>query len=200
MDARDPEFVECDDQLARDLVKELEEMYPDSKEEIDVNLPKPLVPEIALTLFVDTDHAHDKVTRRSVTGILCFLGRTPIFSSAKRQGAIETSTYGAEFCGMKSAVEEAISIRYMLRCLGVEVNYATPICGDNSAVIQNSTVSDSLLKKKHVAIAYHKTREAAASGIIHPIKIGGKYNFADVLTKAQVQETFNRLMNGCMYG
>jgi hypothetical protein len=35
-------------------------------------------------------------------------------------------------------------------------------------MIQNCTIKDSLLKKKHIAIAYNKTRKAAASGISHP--------------------------------
>ena len=48
----------------------------------------------------------------------------------------------------------------------------------------------SLLKKKHVAIAYHKTREAAAAGICHPIKIDTKCNFADLLTKALTGKSF----------
>ena len=64
------------------------------------------------------------------------------------------------------------------------------ICGDNKCVILNCTMSDSLLKKKHVAIAYHKTREAAAAGIVHPIKIMSKHNFADILTKAVTGKTF----------
>ena len=42
-----------------------------------------------------------------------------MFYPPKHQGAIETSTYGAEFNDMKTAVEEIISIRYMLGCLGV---------------------------------------------------------------------------------
>ena len=172
-----------EDALGLDFTKLLSESYPEAKEEIDSNLPLPLIDEIEITAFIDSDHAHDKVTRRSITGLMVFLGRTPIFIMSKRQGAIETSTYGAEFCAMRTAVEEVQSIRYMLRCLGVKVNFASLVCGDNLAVIQNCTVSDSLLKKKHVAIAYHKSRESAAAGIVHPIKVASKENFADILTK-----------------
>ena len=91
---------------------------------------------------------------------------------------------------MRTAVEEVQSIRYMLRCLGVKVTVASLICGDNLGVIQNCTVSDSLLKKKHVAIAYHKSRESAAAGIVHPIKVASKNNFADILTKAMSGPAF----------
>jgi hypothetical protein len=151
-------------------------------------------------VFVDSDHAHDKVSRRAITGLLIFVGRTPVFYTSKQQGAIETLTYGAEFCGMKTAVEELIAVCYMLQCLGVKVEHASMICGDNLGVIQNATISESLLKKKHVAIAYHKTREAAATGICHPIKTGGVDNFADTLTKAQTIQTFCTLVGGFMFG
>eukprot|EP00957_Ditylum_brightwellii_P147855 11259140-Ditylum_brightwellii.AAC.1 len=90
---------------------------------------------------------------------------------SKRQGAIETSTYSAEFCAMRTAVEEVQAIRYMLRCLGVKVKTSTLISGNNRSVILSSTVLGSLLRKKHVAIAYHKTRESVAAGITHPVKI-----------------------------
>ena len=45
-----------------------DELYPDAKEDLPSNMPTPKGKEIQLTVFVDTDHARDKVTRRSVTG------------------------------------------------------------------------------------------------------------------------------------
>lgn len=193
VDSRDPILVGGTDALDLDFTEIFKEFYPDAAEEIDEKLPKGHIDELEITAFVDSDHAHDKVTRRSITGLLILVGRTPVFFMSKRQGAIETSTYGAEFCAMKTAVEEVIAVRYMLRCLGVKVKHASLVCGDNKGVIQGSTISDSLLKKKHVAIAYHKTREAAAAGIIHPIKIDSVNNFADLLTKALTGKVFWRL-------
>jgi hypothetical protein len=67
----------------------------------------------------------------------------------------------------------------MLRCSGVKVDHASYLFGDNLGVVQNATIKDSLLKKKHVAISYHKVRVSAACGIVHPAKIDGQYNFAD---------------------
>ena len=193
VDSRDPILIGGKDSLEKDFTKIFEDSYPDASEEIDVKLPIPLIDEIEITGFVDSDHAHDRITRRSITGLLILIGRTPGLFMSKRQGAIETSTYGAEFCAMRTAVEEVQSVRYMLRCLGVKVSYASLICGDNLGVIQNSTISDSLLKKKHVAIAYHRTREAAAAGMIHPIKINSEHNFADLLTKSQGGKLFWKL-------
>ena len=132
--------------LGKDFTQELGALYPYAAKELDANLPTPLVEDISITVFVDSDHGHNKVTRRSITGLIAFLGRTPAFYLSKRQAAIETSTYGAEFCAMKTGVEETIAIRYMMRCLGVNVETASLICGDNMGVIQNSTIKSSLLK------------------------------------------------------
>ena len=200
VDSRDPIVVGGEEERGADLRKELGEYYDEASEEIDDRLPEPLVDELAITVFVDSDHAHDKVTRRSCTGMLIFVGRTPVFHMSKRQGSIETSTYGAEFCAMRTAVEELISVRYMLRCLGVKVSKPSLVLGDNRSVIINATVKESLLKKKHVAIAYHKVRESAAAGIAHPVKVDGKDNYADALTKPQTQKEFAKCIGGYLYG
>ena len=184
-----------------DYTEELGDLYLEAHVEIETNAPSPLVEEMEITVFVDSDHAHDQATRKSITGIVIFVGQTPVFYFSKRQGAISTSTYGTEFCAMKTtAAEELIAVRYMLRCLGVKVLHASLIWGDNLGVIQNCTIKDSLLKKKHIAIAYHKTREAAASGIGHPIQNPGTVHYADCLIKCQTLNCFPTLIGGMMRG
>ena len=144
VDSGDPILRGGEEALGKDFTQELVALYPDAAEKLDANLPTPLVGEISITIFVDSDHGHDNVTRRSITGLIAFLGRTPDFYLLKRQGAIKTSTYGAEFCAMKTVVEEIIAIRYIMRCLGVNVETASLLCGDNMGVIQNSTIKSSL--------------------------------------------------------
>ena len=101
---------------------------------------------------------------------------------------------------MRTCVEEIIAIRYMLRCLGVRVSCASHMYGDNLGVIQNVSIKDSLLKKKHVAISHHHVREAVAARIVLPLKIASKDNFADTLTKSLVRADFDRLINGLFRG
>jgi hypothetical protein len=88
----------------------------------------------------------------------------------------------------------------MLQCLGVKVLHASLICGENLRVIQNCTIKDSLLKMKHIAIAYNKTREAAASGIGSPIKPPGTMNYANCLTKSQTLKYFATFIGGMISG
>lgn len=165
-----------------------------------MNQPTPLIDEIIISTFVNSDHAHDKVTRRSITGIISVLGRTPVFYQSKRQGAVATSTYSAEFAALRTAVEETIALRYMLRCLGVKVETPSYLMGDNLGVIQNATIKESLLKKKHVAVSYHMVREATAARIALPVKIKSKDNYSDHLTKSLAFADFSRLTGGMFYG
>lgn len=200
IDSEDPILVHngAEETLNIDFTEKFKEQYPDAEESLDTSLPKPLFKELAITTYVDSDHPHDQVSRRSITGLVVFVGQTPVFYMSKQQGAIESSTYGAEFTAMKTAVEEVMAVRYMLQCLGIKVTRPANILGDNRSVIINASVSSSLLKKKHIAIAYHLTREATAAGIVHPLKTKGDWNFADVCTKAQTRKTHANLVGGMM--
>ncbi len=58
-----------------------------------------------MNCFCDADHAGDRVTRRSHTGIILFLNRAPILWLSKKQNTVERSTFGAEFVALQIAVE-----------------------------------------------------------------------------------------------
>ena len=86
IDSRDPILKGGKDALNKDYTEIFKNFYPDAAEELDAKLPKTLVDELEITAFVDSDHAHDKSTRRSVTGLIILVGRTPVFFMSKRQG------------------------------------------------------------------------------------------------------------------
>jgi hypothetical protein len=54
------------------------EFYPDVSEEIPKDLPPEKGLRVRITVYVDADHAHDLVTRRSITGILFMINNIPI--------------------------------------------------------------------------------------------------------------------------
>jgi hypothetical protein len=91
------------------------EFYPDASEEILKYLPPEKVPRVRMTIYVDADHAHDLVTKRSITGILVMINNTPIRWISKRQKTVETSAYGSELVASRIATELTLEIRYMLR-------------------------------------------------------------------------------------
>jgi hypothetical protein len=81
------------------------EMYPGVEEMIPPNMPEPRGLELVLRLFVDSDHAGDKLIRISRSGYIIYANCAPILWMSKRQGAIESSVFGAEFVAMKVGLE-----------------------------------------------------------------------------------------------
>ena len=161
-----------------------ERLYPGAHEELPPDMPTPKGKPVRITTFVDADHAHDTETRRSVTGILHLLNKTPIDWYSKRQNTVETSTYGSEFVAARLATEQIMDMRYCLRMLGVPMEGPAWLFGDNMSVITSSTLPASTLKKKHLSICYHRTREAIAANIIVMKYIKSENNPSDVLTKS----------------
>jgi hypothetical protein len=157
--------------------------YPDAKEAIPENMPEPRGKPVMMTCFVDADHAGCQLTRRSHTGVILYINRAPIIWYSKRQNTVESSTFGSEFIAMKIAVELIEGLRYKLRMMGVPVEDPCNVFCDNEAVVKNSTRPESTLKKKHQAIAYHRTREAQAAGTVRIAKEDGETNLADIFTK-----------------
>jgi hypothetical protein len=147
---------------------------------------------------VDADHAHDQLTRRSVTGFIVFANNNPIKWYSKRQNTVESSTYGAELVALRIAVKAIIEIRYKLCMMGIPIQGPSQLLCDNKSVVLNIALPYSTLKKKHNAIAYHRVHEAIATQIIKVNHIEGKNNPADILTKSTDGITFQKHLKTCL--
>jgi hypothetical protein len=161
-------------------------------------MPLPKGKPVDITVYVDADHAHDQVTRRSVTGCILFINNTPVKWYSKRQNTVESATYGAELFVLRIAVEGIIEFRYKLRMMGITLQGPSQVLCDNNSVVLNMTLPSSTLKKKHNAIAYHHVRETVAAKVIKVNHIEGKANLADILTKATDGPTFKRHTESCL--
>ena len=164
--------------------EEFGHQYHYFKEQHDPRFPTQTIPELDVTIFCDADHGHDLVTGRSITGILAFVGSTPVYWKSTRQTSVQTSTFGSEFTALKKAVEVAITIRYHLRSMGIKVEKPTKIFVDNKSVFLNIANPASTLNKKAIALAYHFVREHQAGGVIEALHIKSEDNYSDCLTKA----------------
>jgi hypothetical protein len=142
------------------------DFYRYAEEAIPSNMPTPRGRYMSLHCFVDSDHAGDKVTRRSQTGILIFCNSAPILAYSKRQNSVECSTNGSELVAMRQAIELVKSLRYKLRMFGIPIESATDIFCDNESVYKNTSRPESVLNKKQHSISYHSAREAVAAKIV----------------------------------
>ena len=100
-------------------------------------MPKPRGNSVYTHCFVYANHAGNKVTRWSQTGILIFVNKAPIIAFSKRKNTVETSTFGSEFTSLKNAVELVEALRYKLRMFGVPIEGPTNVFCDNELVYKN---------------------------------------------------------------
>ena len=147
-----------------------------------MGLPKGKI--VQITCFVNAEHGGDQVTRSSRAGILININKAPIIWYSKRKNTVETSTYGSEMVAMRLAVEMIKALKYKLWMFGIEImEYNTNLFGDNNAVIINTSVPESTLKKNHHSINYIYVRESIAAGIVLIFKFDTVSNLADLFTK-----------------
>lgn len=152
-----------------------------------------------MTCFVDADHAGDLQTRRSRTGVLLYLNKAPIVWHSKKQNSVETSTFGSEFIALKTGIEIVKGMRYKLRMLGIPIDGHAHICVDNMSVVKNSSIPESVLKKKSNSIAYHFVRESMAAGIGKVAYEPTGSNKADILTKTHSGPERVRIIRGILF-
>ena len=94
-----------------------QDFYKGVKEAIPPNMPKPCGNSISTHFFVDANHAGNKVTCRSQTGIIIFVNKAPIIAFSKRQNTVETSTFGSKFTALKNTVKLVKVLRFKLHIL-----------------------------------------------------------------------------------
>ena len=73
------------------------------------------------------------------------------------------------------------------------------LVGDNMAVVINTTLPSSSLKKKHQACNYHRVREAIAARFIKFGYIHTSLNLADICTKPLGSQAFHDLLKEYMF-
>ena len=87
-------------------------LYPDANEDIPENMPEPRTRGVYITVYADSSHGSCLITRRSTTGILLAVNRTPILTYCKRQNTVESSTYGSEFMAERITIKRILKYRY----------------------------------------------------------------------------------------
>jgi hypothetical protein len=105
-------------------------------------------------MFVDANLMHGLTTGRYVTGTIHMLNQTPIDYFSKRQGQVETATYGSEFVAARTATEQIINLHYSLRALGIPLDGPSWMFGDNQRVVTSSMVPHSCLNKRWNTLSY----------------------------------------------
>ncbi len=157
-------------------------VYHGAEEQVPHDAPTPLGKVVDTVSFVDANLMHDTTTGRSVTGILHMLNKTLIDSFSKKQNTVETSTYGSEFVAARTATEQIMELRTTLRYMGIPLGKSY-MFGDNKSVVDSSSIPEGKLTKRHMALSYHRVREAISAKVFRFVYIKGTRNPADLCSK-----------------
>ena len=161
--------------------------------------PEALGKYVTLTHYVDANLFHDILTGRSVTGILHLVNKTPIDWYSKKQATVETATYGSEIVAARTCVEQVMDLRLTLRYLGVPIRDTSYMFGDNKTVVESSTRPHAKLHKRHMALSFHRVREAIAAKIIAFYHVDGVRNPADILRKHWGYQQVRKLLRPLLF-
>jgi hypothetical protein len=141
--------------------------------------------------YVDSDFAQDRDRRRSTTGYVFTLAGGCISWRSMLQKCLTLSSIEAEYVTAVEALEEAIWLSGLINDLGLHQDCVNLHCDSQSALhLAMNQVMDG--RTKHIDVRYHFIREAIADGKIELVKIDGKLNPADSLTKVILAKSFAR--------
>ncbi|GJX31409.1 uncharacterized mitochondrial protein-like protein [Tanacetum coccineum] len=139
--------------------------------------------DLNLRVYVDSDWAKCKVTRKSVTGYVVFMGESLVSWKSKKQSMLSKSSAEAEYRAMNSVTCEVMWILKILAELKVNTSLPVPLHCDNSSAIQIAANPVFHERTKHFEIELFFLREKVANGIVKTVKIKSADNSADIFTK-----------------
>ena len=109
-----------------------------------MNAPEPQDKEVGVCMFVDSDHAEDKVSHRSSSCFLIYFNFTLGQWFSKKQSTVETSGFGTEFVAMNQGIDALRVLRYKLRMMSIPISGPSCIYEDNMSVVHNASTPESV--------------------------------------------------------
>ncbi|GJW00915.1 retrovirus-related pol polyprotein from transposon TNT 1-94 [Tanacetum coccineum] len=148
---------------------------------------------MALTAYVDADHAGCQDTRRSTSGSAQFLGDKLVSWSSKKQKSTAISTTEAEYIAMSGCCAQILWMRSQLTDYGFAFNKIPLYCDNRSAItLCCNNVQHS--QSKHIDIQHQFIREQVEKGVVKLYFVSTDYQLADIFTKALPRERFEFLL------
>ncbi|GAA0146783.1 transmembrane signal receptor [Lithospermum erythrorhizon] len=125
-------------------------------------------------------------TRRSVSGWIVFLGKSPVLWKSKKQEAVSRSSAEAEYCSMAVVTCELRWLKGLLACFGVAHTKSMELFCDSQSAVHERT--------KHIEIDCHFLRDVVLEGIIRMNHVSTTNQLADIFTKALGKWPFEFLL------
>ncbi|XP_021774228.1 uncharacterized protein LOC110738163 [Chenopodium quinoa] len=149
--------------------------------------------QLSLTAYSDSDWASCPNTRRSVTGYVLLLGKSPVSWKSKKQPTISKSSSETEYRAMAAASSETTWLVKLLTELCVLNLKPVALHCDNQSAIHIGKNPVFHECTKHIELDCHFTREKVLEGLIVLTYTPTAEQLADIMTKALSSFQHNKL-------
>ncbi|KAM1004535.1 hypothetical protein ACFX2C_004724 [Malus domestica] len=139
--------------------------------------------DLCLHAFSDADWAGDPNDRRSTTGLVVYLGSSPISWSSNKQNTVSKSSTEAEYRALSSTTAEIDWIKQLLQFLRIDVSCPVTLFCDNLSAIALAYNPVMHQRTKHIEVDIHFVRERVAKKLLQLQFVSSNEQFADILTK-----------------
>ena len=144
--------------------------------------------------YVDSDYGGDLDERKSTSGYTFTLAGGCVSWRSTKQKCISQSSTEAEYVAAAEAAKEAIWLSNLVKDLGITQRTVLLHCDSNS-VLHIAANQMTHGRVKRIDIQYHFIRQVVSAGQVELVKIDGKLNPADMLTKVIPHGDFARYCN-----
>ena len=132
-----------------------------------------------MVLFIDSDWAGDKDTRKSVSGYLLFVCSVLVSWRSKAQQAIALSSTESEWYSLVEAVKEVPFIVQVLLFMGVKVELPAKVKVDNMGAVYMSESTTSSMRTRHIDTQYKYVTSLQEQGLIKVEFVKSEDNCSD---------------------
>jgi hypothetical protein len=143
----------------------------------------PPIPEPDVMAYSDANHGTGIDDKKSVTGYVLQVFGGPVSWASKTQTVTALSTTESEFRALSAASREALWLAKILKLFKIPT-LPFLIKGDNKGSIESIKSYNYTKNNKHVQIRHDFMRDYYMRGELSYEHVEGKYNPADIFTKA----------------
>jgi len=141
-----------------------------------------------IRVSVDSDHAADRSTRKSTTGMVQRLGRHVIKATSNLQSSVALNVSEAEFYALVHGSSHGLGLQAFLRDLGLHLDL---MIESDSSSARAFASRRGLGKQRHVQTRYMWIQERVSAKHFVIVKVATAKNVSDILTKAAAAGTIS---------